>query len=256
MSPPTNRRMPLSCEPCRARKIRCAPNRSPPGPCGSCVRRGILPSKCIYLRQTYQASHPTQEQSSTTSNEELLARIRNLEDILNGHMRAFSSPNQHPTTFVTEASHVRPESSELFLQQPTPSSLSLDPLLSVGSLHVSGTGHLRYEARASQWTHDSPTATVVRNFDTIYGNSPSCVPFELNPVASMDDLLMLLPPTRQCDKLKAVFFEVFSPVRRITVGSEQSLNRIRSCSTFYTTQPSRPTTFDSKGIQNRYRYHG
>jgi hypothetical protein len=208
MVPPTNRRMPLSCEPCRARKIRCTPNRSPPGPCGSCQRRGVLPSKCVFMREGNQ-SHNVHGQSS--SNEELLTRIRNLEDLLHGHIRAFPSPNQPLVAPTLEISPNGLDSSEPFLtQQPTPSSLSLELPRLAGHLHVSDSGHVRYEPRSVY--QDSSTATVARSLDPAYGVLSGCMPFETMAACSKDDLLALLPPTRQCNELKTVFFKVFSPV--------------------------------------------
>ena len=208
MVPPTNRRMPLSCEPCRARKIRCTPNRSPPGPCGSCQRRGIQPSKCVFMRETNQ-SHNDHGQSS--SNEELLTRIRNLEDLLHGHIRAFPSPSQPPAAPTLEIFPNGLDSSDPSpTQQPTPSSLSLELPRLVGNLHVSDSGHVRYEPRSVY--DDSPTATVARTLDPAYGSLSSCMPFEPMAASSKDDLLALLPPMRQCNELKAVFFKVFSPV--------------------------------------------
>jgi hypothetical protein len=37
-------------------------------------------------------------------------------------------------------------------------------------------------------------------------------PFEASGVTTRKDLLAILPPTRQCNQLKDVYFEVFSPV--------------------------------------------
>ena len=208
MVPPTNRRMPLSCEPCRARKIRCTPNRSPPGPCGSCQRRGILPSKCVFMREANQ-SHNVHGQSS--SNEELLTRIRNLEDLLHGHIRAFPSPSQPSATPTLEILPNGLDSGDPFLtQQPTPSSPSLELPQLAGHLHVSDSGHVRYEPRSVY--RDSPTATVARSLDSAYGILSGSMPFEPMATSSKDDLLALLPPTRQCNELKTVFFKVFSPV--------------------------------------------
>lgn len=69
-------RQPVSCEPCRRRKIKCS--RTQP-PCTTCQRRGCA-SSCVYAgRHDVPVNHSG---SSSLANEELLARITNLENIL------------------------------------------------------------------------------------------------------------------------------------------------------------------------------
>jgi hypothetical protein len=215
MTPPTNRRLPMSCEPCRARKIRCPPSQS--GPCGSCVKRGIPPSKCVYLRHPYhqqeQNGHSRQAQTDpqgqAASNEQLLNRIQDLENLLHSHMRAFSSPSQQPITPETDVYNAPSVSSQL---SPTFQQQSLPPM--VGTLHVSTSGYIRYEPRAAQWStvfEDSPAAAMSRNLESDYATS-NCFPCELTTSTSKCDLLNLLPPTTQCTELKTAFFDCFAPV--------------------------------------------
>jgi hypothetical protein len=215
MTPPTNRRLPMSCEPCRARKIRCPPSQS--GPCGSCVKRGIPPSKCVYLRHPYHQQEQngqsrqaqTDPQGQAASNEQLLNRIQDLENLLHSHMRAFSSPSQQPITPETDVFNAPSESSQL---SPAFHQQSLPPMF--GTLRVSASGYVRYEPRAAQWStvfEDSPAAAMSRNLESDYASS-NCFPCELTTNTSKYDLLNLLPPTTQCTELKIVFFDCFAPV--------------------------------------------
>jgi hypothetical protein len=76
---PSSVRQPVSCEPCRKRKIKCSRTRPP---CSTCQRRGC-PTSCIYV------GHPLtygESSSSGVGNEELLVRISNLENMLKKQM--------------------------------------------------------------------------------------------------------------------------------------------------------------------------
>lgn len=42
-------------------------------------------------------------------------------------------------------------------------------------------------------------------------------PFDLSAGVNEDDLIAQLPPQKQCDELKNVFFEVFAPVSSVPV---------------------------------------
>ncbi|KAG5759588.1 hypothetical protein H9Q69_014254 [Fusarium xylarioides] len=77
----SNRRMPLSCEPCRRRKIKCPRNNSRGRtPCDTCVRRGIPDNECIYLRD--QSSRRNAQMPRHADNSALVARIDRLEELL------------------------------------------------------------------------------------------------------------------------------------------------------------------------------
>lgn len=224
MPAPQNRRLPISCEPCRARKIRCSRTRSPPGACGSCVRRGISPSRCIFLRQTTSTHQSQLQDEPITSNggnsEELLSRIRILEELVSTRMHT-SSPRSQSTLPTSVTPPTDPSQSHSNQNEWPPSVLETSPLVFppdppqlVGTLNISKSGHVRYEPRNSQWNSilaGSPAAVEAK---TRYEDPcPSDdFPFDLNPTARIDDFLMILPPISQCDELKAVFFRVFATV--------------------------------------------
>jgi hypothetical protein len=227
MPAPTNRRLPISCEPCRARKIRCSRTRSPPGTCGSCLRRGIPPSQCIYLRQINHQSqlnpHPQNGPASSNEgiNEELLSRIRTLEELVSTHMH--SSPSRGPSALPTpmtpstdpSQSHSNANEWPPVVQESSPLVFPPDPPQMVGTLVTSKSGHVRYSPRTSQWDSVLDGSQVSVEARTSYEEScsPDKFPFDLNPTARIDDFLMILPPISQCDELKSVFFQAFAPVR-------------------------------------------
>jgi hypothetical protein len=266
MTAPPTRRLPISCEPCRARKIRCSRTRGPPGACESCLRRGLSPSRCIYLRQTNRQSQSQDDRPSSTggNNEELLSRIRLLEELVSTHMQTSSSsgPNALPTPVTPSTdppqSHLNPSEWPV-VQEASPLVFPPDPPQMVGTLNISKSGHVRYEPRTAQWNsvlEGSQIATEARTFYEHPGSSDD-FPFDLNPTARLDDFLMMLPPISQCDELKSVFFRVFSTVRAFYSSIfSQSLIHLCSCSIFYMTRHSTRSicSFERIGIQ--YHSHG
>ena len=77
-----NRRLPVSCEPCRTRKVRCSRDNPP---CGTCIRRRVPPEQCVY-KNSRQSHQPLENSSGSSpagqSNAELVARIERLEHSL------------------------------------------------------------------------------------------------------------------------------------------------------------------------------
>ena len=78
----TGKRLPISCQACRTRKIRCSRDGRP---CQTCVRRGLGAEDCIYLGQPRLSAEQSSPGDSAVQNE-LLARIRNLEGLLQKQM--------------------------------------------------------------------------------------------------------------------------------------------------------------------------
>jgi hypothetical protein len=216
MSPAVNRRLPISCEPCRARKIKCTRNSDPLAPCESCVRRGIPHGQCIYLGHYNRARQETDRGPHSESNEELLGRIRNLERIIQNHVQ-LPSPvtapfgQSTPVSLVTDSSSYSLDNSVV---SPAISRFRETPRQE-GILRETKSGHLRYEPRASEWIAVLDGSPAAPSIDTFNGVPPvdADFPFSAIPVASIHHFLMILPPTSQCDELKAIFFQVFSPVR-------------------------------------------
>lgn len=205
----SGKRLPISCQACRTRKIRCSRDGRP---CQTCVRRGLGAEDCIYLGQPRLSS----EQASTdpTLQNELLTRIRNLEGLLQRHS---SSQTSTPTG---AASPLGPSSVAGSFSEPelgtAVESWGSPFLRSVGTLHTSPSGHVRYVPLASQWESvvaRGPAAESLRRFDLdIAEDDDLQIPLSQNGRASHGELLALLPPNRYCDILKDVYLSVFSPV--------------------------------------------
>lgn len=224
----TNRRMPLSCEPCRERKIRCPRNTNHGrGPCETCVRRGIPPSECVYLRDI----HHSREQANTqqVDNNALLVRIKKLEELLQTHVGVGIDVAAQPDT--TDASNTRSHlpSPEPSLQRASAltgsfqigsnSSASIGTPSNASAMIPSGvlvrfeTGHERYEPSSSRWSSilgvNPMTSGLKGSIDGEASENP--FPFVMQ-APSINDLLSLLPPQSPCDQLKNIFFGVYAPV--------------------------------------------
>ncbi|KAF2174190.1 hypothetical protein M409DRAFT_49053 [Zasmidium cellare ATCC 36951] len=106
MSAPRARRLPVSCEPCRVRKIRCTRDAAP---CSTCQRRGVA-DECRYAARPRPPRHdsnaytiaPISPLSSGASNAasghgsiELADRVRKLEQLLQAQSHA---PCQQPSS--------------------------------------------------------------------------------------------------------------------------------------------------------------
>lgn len=206
------KRLPISCQACRIRKIRCSRDKRP---CQTCVRRGLGVEDCVYLGQPRLSS----EQSSspeTLVQQELLARIRNLEDLVQRQARSNSQAG------LQGSNSLSPQTSS---SSEPDSAIGLGPLDSMGSgmanmgsLQTFSSGHVRYVPLASQWNsvvNKNSTGDCLQNVDTEIPDDDDDlqVPLVRNGSASRDELLGVLPPGRYCDTLKNVYFQVFSPVR-------------------------------------------
>ncbi|KAJ5498503.1 hypothetical protein N7453_007554 [Penicillium expansum] len=189
----TGKRLPISCQACRTRKIKCSRDGRP---CKTCVRRGLGAEDCIYLGQPRLSTEQSSPGDSAVQNE-LLARIRNLEGLLQKQMSSHAvSPE--PETWD-----------------------SLGPMLdNVGTLRTSPSGHVRYVPLASQWESlvaKSPAAECLPNSDSDIAEDDDDlqIPLARNGSISRAELLSILPPGRYCDTLKDVYFQVFSSVFHI-----------------------------------------
>lgn len=155
-------RQPVSCEPCRRRKIKCSRERAP---CSTCRRRQC-PESCIYLG-TKDVPEP---------NRELLARIDNLEDMLRKHTEAAQSARPVDAPQDSHFSPVPAPVSRPLLSPPfesaqqtsfglSPESLNLDVMSASstasvysrvnsggqrGSLRSSANGNVQYEPHGAQ----------------------------------------------------------------------------------------------------------
>lgn len=207
-------RQPVSCEPCRHRKIKCS--RTKPV-CDTCRRRGCA-DRCVYKgTRDGDTLNPT-----ASPNEVLLNRISNLEQLLRKHTGAEIpgrgpdySMMPSPPVEMGQTSQLSPES---FISETSHQTYSSDyqSPLSGGVLTSTSSGNVRYEPRSSQWTSvlsntnlsiDTPSLDEQEDSNINFG-----FPFTDSSVPTTDELLYLLPPMQQCDYLKNQYFAVFSPV--------------------------------------------
>ncbi|KAB8270143.1 hypothetical protein BDV30DRAFT_241790 [Aspergillus minisclerotigenes] len=204
----TGKRLPISCQACRTRKIRCSRDGRP---CQTCVRRGLGAEDCVYLGQPRLSSENTVTADATLQ-KELLARIRNLEDTLHkqaasSYMSDSLSPQMSPSV---AGSFSEPDSS-IGISQPDIRSSFLG---NFGTLQTFSSGYVRYLPLASQW--GSVTGSAVHDVDADIPEEGDDlqIPFARNNI-SREELLAVLPPGRYCDALKDVYFRVFSPMFHI-----------------------------------------
>lgn len=211
-------RQPVSCEPCRRRKIKCSRSRPP---CDTCRRRRC-PDSCVY-KAPRDSSPLIQDYNS---NSELLDRISNLENLLRKHTSAVAKPLPGGAEKFTGQIRSPPiEPGPLF--QPSPESLiseSASTQISnestssrgVGALSTCQNGNVRYQPHSSQWrsilanTHFSIGTPSLEDSDE--SRLEIGFPFTTAASPSEEELLSILPPAQHCDYLKERYFTVFSPV--------------------------------------------
>lgn len=236
-----SKRLPVSCEPCRKRKIRCARNRPP---CDTCLRRGLGPADCIYLGQPRHGVGQLNGDISNVAQEELFQRIRNLEDLLLKHVSkdVLAQQQDGPSTppwsnSTTAAGSCSPASSsnnnnnnsnkkiigsdvsdrqDQFLY-PSPPDPIAQVVEDVGSLSISSSGHVRYEPKSAVINSQVAQQSSQDYADELRSNNNEdedlCgFPFAWENPPNRSELLGRLPPGRYCDTLKDVYFRVFSPV--------------------------------------------
>lgn len=219
------KRLPISCEPCRIRKIRCSRPRGPP-PCETCVRRALV-SDCTYAGRGAATSSPARpcppptppsEQSTTSKTspppgESLLARVARLEALLQA--QAQDADEQTPPT-------VRPG-----LPSPTNDK---------GLLAYSESGHVRFIASPLPPDHAQPLSNPQQATAGSIDLSDGPYPLGMKQVAT-HDLLLDLPARNHCQLLKSVFFDSFASVRQTPPSQNQSRQLTKaSYSTSCTTQ--------------------
>lgn len=222
-------RQPVSCEPCRQRKIKCS--RTKPV-CDTCQRRRCV-DRCIY-KNVRDGGIVT---ITASANDELLNRISNLEQLLKKHTGAEIpgfvdeySMIPSPPVDVSQNSQLSPESFVSDNSHQISTSDYQSPLSS-GVLTSTSSGNVRYEPRSSQWTSvlaNTNLSIETPSLDDQEGSSIAFgFPFIETTAPSIEELLSSLPPMQQCDYLKNQYFAVFSPVcalpnARTTTNSNSS----------------------------------
>ncbi|OCT53867.1 hypothetical protein CLCR_10630 [Cladophialophora carrionii] len=202
MMPQTAKRQPLSCENCRKRKIKCSGERPF---CQTCVRRGFSQT-CFYLRQPIQTP-------SASNPDEVLQKLNRIESLLErqGHLleqRYDLAPNAFSSNQDSQS-------------QRQPSSLNSSPwnevdaghsdvadTKTVGAVLMYGSGYERFVPGIA-----SADAEAVNELIQATSAPPMATgfPFADEAIPSPQALLDHLPPFRQRDQLKDIFFEVYSP---------------------------------------------
>ncbi|KAJ2983860.1 hypothetical protein NQ176_g385 [Zarea fungicola] len=206
-----NKRMPSSCEPCRRRKIRC---HGACVPCETCVRRGRA-AACQYQRDLATPLETTLSNSSET--EKLSQRISHIEQLLEKQtaiisMRNPSVYNMH-SPYRNRNPRSRPEVPVPTSSNPSQSELAGQPGIGSWRLLKSSSGHVRLLSQATGLDSVSPSP-LSDQFPPCLGQQTN-FPFSADVAASRQQLLDLLPPMSQCDRLKDVYMEVFSPLFHI-----------------------------------------
>ncbi|OQV03118.1 Fungal Zn2-Cys6 binuclear cluster domain-containing protein [Cladophialophora immunda] len=199
-------RVPLSCENCRKRKIKCSGERPF---CDTCARRGFSHT-CFYLRQNVQAP-------AGSSSDEVLQRVRRVETLLERQVylleqRLEPSPKSQSSNPDNLSQH-QPSSANSSpwteVEQNPPETA---PSTIVGTVVVSQEGHERFIPGLA-----SSDADAVNELIQSISAPPmsTSFPFSTEATATRRALLDALPPGRQCDELKRLFFDVFSPLFHI-----------------------------------------
>ncbi|KAL2853849.1 fungal-specific transcription factor domain-containing protein [Aspergillus pseudoustus] len=182
-----SKRLPLSCENCRQRKIRCISS-SYSAPCDTCARRGYA-SSCRFRR--HDAIRPADNPGTSS-----------LEDLLRQNIAVTTALlRQH-----NEPRLLSPDSSP-DVPQPIEEPL---PIQQAGRLIVSPTNHVRFVP-----SNDPSDSDLL---DALYDSSPGFptgFPFFEQPSGVPDELLDMLPPLPQLEQLKSAYFAVFSPLFHI-----------------------------------------
>ena len=208
MSSGRARRLPISCEPCRIRKIKCPRDATP---CGTCQRRGISPQACQYAKRTtstprvFSSLSPYTQSSShsghldSAHSTDLTARVRKLEQLLQtalapetriGGPSTSTPPSQQNNDYLSPASEAPPPSETLR-----------------GTLHTTADGHQRFIPQAMYWSPDQ-----AQRMENALATSCS---FGLARSVDLNELLAALPPRKACQELVNVYFESFASLFHI-----------------------------------------
>lgn len=199
MTPQRRRRQPISCDPCRVRKIKC-PRDSVP--CSTCRRRGISLSDCVYADG--QTPAPIIDNSSLhlpsqPNNGDLTSRIERIEHLLQSQAHL----NEPQATFTTPS---------LFSDESMPGSLSESSHMT-GYLQKTGSGHVRFMPRSLRSsTNAAPTNAFIGTQTASIEILDRNFPFSIVEEGRTQDLLSRLPPPRFCRELKDIYFRSFASV--------------------------------------------
>ncbi|KAF4760920.1 hypothetical protein HAV15_007482 [Penicillium sp. str.  len=232
----TRQRLPISCEPCRVRKIRC-PRDGPA--CGTCIRRRVPLEQCVYSTrrnpripsqpqpepQQFQPQPRSLENRSSCPdapveqryegvagepNADLVARIEKLEKLLH-------AKNKNQETEQEKAQETVP---------PPPNVPQLDlevegrrisepvTAIATGTLIPSASGHVRFLPVTSgrRIFHRVSQESPFPSQESAMIDTPSGpFPFGEHDAENRHNLLAKLPPTEYCNQLKDLYFKSIAP---------------------------------------------
>lgn len=207
LHPESTHRLPVSCENCRRRKIRCIGAGNGP-PCATCSRRGYA-STCRFKRQL--------ELPHTPSNTEVDTQIASLSALLKQNIEATTALLHQQQQPVTPQSDVVldpscHESSTPQIADANANTASASAPARVGQLMTSASDHVRFVP-----FQEVGDASLL---EALQGHGPDETsggfPFFMDNVSSQTRVLLdLLPPASQCDQLVGIFLDVISPLFHI-----------------------------------------
>ncbi|KAI5250134.1 hypothetical protein E4T42_05039 [Aureobasidium subglaciale] len=196
------KRMPINCEPCRIRKIRCSRDGIP---CGTCKRRGVPPANCSFAQRPPRDSSinlepgmPISPISTTRSpgqstDEDLVARIARIERMLANQQRQTQDGSNN----------FAPIEDQFRINTATTDNMPGGH----GFLQTSASGHVRF---VPCWPTTEPDdETCPDRFESDV--SPFGTQYMTNGLRT-SDVLAMLPPSSLCSRLKDIYFESFSPL--------------------------------------------
>lgn len=207
------KRLPLSCENCRRRKIRCLGSGVP---CDTCRKRGVA-SSCQFKRDIEQ-----NPQRPEINQDVLLRRISDLESLLIRNIELASTSNgQHDHALRSPISQNDLPSLHNEPFEITVSSSGDDPYsecnnfelqrTEVGSIVPSSSGHVRYIPYSTSCDSDVFHSLQTRS----QLEPPSGALLFTDSIPNTQSLIDMLPPFRHCDELLTIFLNVFSPLFHI-----------------------------------------
>ena len=211
------RRLPISCEPCRTRKIRC-PRDAPP--CGTCLRRGIPQAECRYTqRATTPASFTSPLNATTPSrpgplpspdasdDHDLAERVQRLEQLV--QTRRASEPAA-VTTNPAPRPLLIPASSPWSRSHPTQALRETD---FTGVLRTADSGHVRFVPSSLDW--EAKLKLPEHTFGQTDISTPSSRSFDTGNHFRFNEFLAALPPRSHCTELVRIYFTSFASLFHI-----------------------------------------
>lgn len=213
MSSGRARRLPVSCEPCRIRKIKCPRDATP---CGTCQRRGISAQACQYAKRSptprvLSSRSPYAQSSSQPAhadfahnfahNADLSARVKKLEQLLQTVLAPDTRSGSSLTSTPPPPSHQNND----YLSPASEVLRSVDTL--GGTLHTTDAGHQRFIPQAMFWSPDQAQRIATASAPSYFSGLARSV--------DVNQLLVSLPPRTACQELVNVYFASFASLFHI-----------------------------------------